>query len=183
LPPSQPCFSNPSYQTYLWHQLGEYVKGLTYILHEQAAVKGLAWPFAPEQRFSHRTCRSVAPNDIVGGESFLLFGISFSCLDFDPSMVCVLTNIDDRWLNLTVTRPLIFSMQSVSLHDLDDLVEWQNCHTVGMVFHYGQVDPRESLAITDSSPVNTGEAGDALLPDVVEDPCSAEDLGCWNSIL
>ena len=158
------------------------MNGPTYILHEQATVKGLARPFAPEQCFSHRTGCSVAPNDIVGGESLLFFGISFSCFDVDPSKVRVLTDIDDSVVEFD-RHETIGLLHTVSIHYLDDLVEWQNCHTVGMVFHHGQVNPGESLAIADSSPADTGEAGNALLADVVEDPCSAEDLGCWNAIL
>jgi hypothetical protein len=142
LPPFQPCFSNPSYQTYLWHQLGEYVKGLTYILHEQAAVKGLAWPFAPEQRFSHRTCRSVAPNDIVCSESLLFFGISFSGFDVDPSMVTVLIDIDDSVVEFDRHKTIGF-LHAMPIHYVDDLVEWQNRHTVGMVFDKGQVNSSE----------------------------------------
>ncbi len=118
--------------------VGRICNGPTYILHQQATVKGLAWLFAPKQRFSYCTCCSIPPNNIVGGESLPFFGISFFCFDVDSRYVCVLTDIDDSVVEFD-RYEAIGLLHAVSIHYSNDLVERQNCHTAGMVF-----DPRTS---------------------------------------
>lgn len=153
-----------------------------HILDQHTAGKGLPGPVSPEESSSHHTRGTVAPHDIVGGESLLLLGLSIPNLDIDPSMIRLLARLDDFMVELDLDQTVTF-LHAMSVHDLENLAERKNGHAVRMVLHHRQIDTCQLLAIGHSPPTNAGETGDALLPNVVEDARSTEYLGRRHTVL
>jgi hypothetical protein len=69
------------------------------------------------------------------------------------------------------------------IHDLQNLIKWQDRHAIRMAFHNRQIDARKTLMIACSTPADCWERVDGNGTDVIEDPGATEYLGCWDSVL